>query len=254
MAEQHPLSDAAGTLAAYVLTVVWPRRADQRSQRCPVREQVDANPHQIPLGGAAVAAGLTACGTFKEHIQPGDTTAWLFVNLPIIGVATAVIFGVVVRYALRDPSGARAARTALILSFAGVATTVVFYLGLDAVLAGAATCCALAARRGASRLTSVFGRCARALGRCARALGRRRGSRSRSCHLRLTAGRPTRRTPGTPSGGTPVSGCPSGGYQRVLTAGKARPKDRAVDGIACRWSSFPWGRAADCALWTSLGR
>jgi hypothetical protein len=106
------------------------------------------------LGGAAVAAGLTAYGTFKEHIQPGDTTAWLFVNLPIIGVATAVIFGVVVRYALRDPRGARAARTALILSFAGVATTVVFYLGFNAVLAGAATCCALAARRGAARLNS----------------------------------------------------------------------------------------------------
>jgi len=66
-----------------------------------------------------------------------------------------VIFGVVVRYALRDPSGARAARTALILSLAGVATTVVFYLGFNAVLAGAATCCALAARRGAGRLTSV---------------------------------------------------------------------------------------------------
>jgi hypothetical protein len=66
-----------------------------------------------------------------------------------------VIFGVVVRYALRDPSSARAARTTLLLSLAEVATTVVFYLGFNAVLAGAATCCALAARRGAGRLTSV---------------------------------------------------------------------------------------------------
>jgi len=107
------------------------------------------------LAGAVVSAGLTAYGTFKEDNHPGDTRAWLLVNLPIIAIATAVIFGTAVRYALRDGSGSRAARTALILSVAGVATTVVFYLGLNAVLAAAATCCALAARRAAGRWSSV---------------------------------------------------------------------------------------------------
>jgi hypothetical protein len=121
----------------------------------PARRTSTASPVLFGLAGAAVSAGLTAYGTFKEHLLPGDTAGWLFINLPIIAVATAVIFGVVVRYALHDTSGARAARTALILSLAGVATTVVFYLGLNAVLAAAATCCALAARRHTGRLNGV---------------------------------------------------------------------------------------------------
>lgn len=74
--------------------------------------------------------------------------------MPIIAVATAMIFGTAVRYAVRDGNPV-AARTALILSIAGVATTVVFYLGLNAVLATAATCCALAARRATGRWSSV---------------------------------------------------------------------------------------------------
>ena len=65
-----------------------------------------------------------------------------------------VIFGVVVRYALHDSSGVRTARTGLTLALAAVATTVV-YLGLNAVLAAAATCCVLAARRYTGRLSSM---------------------------------------------------------------------------------------------------
>ena len=125
------------------------------TQTVPATRNPTASPVLFALAGAAMSTGLTAYGTFKEHDQPGDTTAWLYINLPIIAVATAVIFGVVVRYALHDISGGRTARTGLILSLAAVATTVVFYLGLNAVLAAAATCCVLAVRRHTGRLSSM---------------------------------------------------------------------------------------------------
>jgi hypothetical protein len=124
------------------------------TQAKPATRISTASPILFALAGAAVSAVLTAYGTFKGgHGHSADE--WLLVNLPIIAIATAVIFGTAVRYALRDGSGSRAARTALILAVAGVATTVVFYLGLNAVLAAAATCCALAARRAAGRWSSV---------------------------------------------------------------------------------------------------
>jgi len=71
---------------------------------------------------AASSSGGTATSTFKEDNLARDAIPWLFINLPIIVVATAVIFGLVARYAVHDTSGARTARTALIVSLAAVAT------------------------------------------------------------------------------------------------------------------------------------
>jgi hypothetical protein len=88
----------------------------------PATQTTPVSPVVFAVGGAAVSAGLTAYGTFKEDNLARDAIPWLFINLPIIVVATAVIFGLVARYAGHDTSGARTARTALILSLAAVAT------------------------------------------------------------------------------------------------------------------------------------
>ena len=116
-----------------------------------------ANPVAFAVGGAATSAALTAYGTFKEDNQPGDLPGWLFINLPIIAVATVLVFAVVVRRALRRRDAEPVARTALVLSLLAVASVAIVYLGLTAVLAAGALCTALAARQRTGRWTVVPG-------------------------------------------------------------------------------------------------
>jgi hypothetical protein len=108
-------------------------------------------------GGAVLSAVLTGYGTFKEDNLPGDLPGWLFVNLPIIAITTVLVFAVFVRRALRRPGAEPPARTALVLSLLAVASIVIAYLGLNCVLAAAALCTALAARRRAGRWTAALG-------------------------------------------------------------------------------------------------
>lgn len=112
-------------------------------------------PGLFALGGAAAAMALTAYGTFKEGNQPGDVPGWLFINVPIIVVATALVFGLVVPRVLRSDDVEAPARAALVLSLLGVATVPVASFGFPAVLAAAALCTATATRRRTGRWTGV---------------------------------------------------------------------------------------------------
>lgn len=124
-----------------------PRRSSLRPQEKPSihREQemsttthpvqtTTARPVGFAAAGAATSTALTAYGTFKEDNLPGDLPTWLFINLPIIAVATVLVFTVFVRRALRHHDPEPAARTALVLSLLAVASVVIFNFGLNAVL------------------------------------------------------------------------------------------------------------------------
>jgi hypothetical protein len=91
--------------------------------------------------------GLTAYGSFKDDSQPGDLPGWLFINVPIIVVATALVFGLVVPRVLRSEHPETPGRAALVLSLIELATVVIANLGFPAVLAAAAVCTASATRR-----------------------------------------------------------------------------------------------------------
>ena len=107
--------------------------------------------------GAALSVALTGYGTFKEDNLPGDLPVWLFGNLPIIAVATVLVFAVFVRRGLRHRDPAAIARTSLVLAMLAVATIVVFFSGLPSVLAAGALCTAVAARTRAGGWTAVPG-------------------------------------------------------------------------------------------------
>lgn len=96
--------------------------------------------------GAGAALVLTALGTFWD-ITGNDTAGRDSVGnyLPVVAivlVATAVVFGLVVRTASASSAGVRA----LVLAGAGLLSVVVFWTGLPAVLASGAAACALVAR------------------------------------------------------------------------------------------------------------
>ncbi len=116
-----------------------------------------AAPVGFAAGGAGLAAALTAYGTFKGDELPGDLPTWLFINLPIIGVATSLVFAVIVRRALRRQGAEPVSRTALVLALLAVASVVISNFGLNTVLAAGAACTALAAKRRAGRWTAVPG-------------------------------------------------------------------------------------------------
>ena len=102
--------------------------------------------------GAGVSVVLTAVGTFW-NITGNESPDYDFVSeyLPVAGiivVATALVFGLVVRGAEGRGAGIRALVLA-ILSFLSLA---VFWAGLPAVLAFGAVACALAARGGSGGL------------------------------------------------------------------------------------------------------
>jgi hypothetical protein len=119
--------------------------------------RTDSTPTSWPLL-AALAAGvalvLAALGTFWDF---GDNdsgeqgmTEYLFV-VGIIAVATAIVFGLVVRTATPANAGTRAA----ILVGVAAVSILVFWSGLPPVLAIAAIGCALVARRPDGSLTTV---------------------------------------------------------------------------------------------------
>jgi hypothetical protein len=108
-------------------------------------------------GGAGASVALTAYGSFKGDNLPGDVPGWVFINVPIIVVATALVFGLVVPRALRSDDPQAPARAALVLSLLGVATVLVANFGFPAVLAAAALCTATASRRRTGRWTGVAG-------------------------------------------------------------------------------------------------
>lgn len=95
--------------------------------------------------GAGVALVLTAIGTFWDisgnDTQSGTLPEYL-VTAGFILVATALVFGLVVRSARPANAGTRA----LVLAIVGLVTIVGFWTGLPPVLAVAAIACALVAR------------------------------------------------------------------------------------------------------------
>jgi hypothetical protein len=123
----------------------------------PATRNAGASPMLFAVTGAAVSVALTGYGTFKEDNLPGDLPVWLFTNLPIIAVATVLVFTVFVRRALRQHDPGATARTALVLALVAVATIVVFFSGLPSVLAAGALCTALAVREREGRWTTVPG-------------------------------------------------------------------------------------------------
>lgn len=96
----------------------------------------------LALFGAVDAAVLTAVGTFTDLTgnEPGadhQASDW-FVCLGVIAVATAVVFGLVVRTAAAGNPG----RRGVVLGVLSVLTVVVAWSGLPMVLAAGALACA----------------------------------------------------------------------------------------------------------------
>lgn len=96
----------------------------------------------LAVFGAVDAAVLTAVGTFTDITgnEPGadhQASDW-FVCLGIIAVATAVVFGLVVRTAAAGNPG----RRGVILGVLSVLTVAVAWSGLPMVLAAGALACA----------------------------------------------------------------------------------------------------------------
>ena len=114
-------------------------------------------PMLFAIGGALASLALTAYGTFKEDNQAGDVPGYVFIDAPIILITTAIVFGLVVPRVLRSGDPETPARAALVLALVGLATNVVFYLGMTAVLTAAALCTALASRQRSGRWTGVAG-------------------------------------------------------------------------------------------------
>jgi hypothetical protein len=105
------------------------------------------------LVGAGVAAVLTAVGTFADltNNESGGSDGSIgeyLVVLGIIALATAVVFGLVVRTA----SGSGAGTRALVLAIIGLLSSVVFWAGLPAVLAAGSFACASAVRDETGRM------------------------------------------------------------------------------------------------------
>jgi hypothetical protein len=112
------------------------------------------HPLIFAIGGAVTAAVLTGYGTFKGGDHYDDLPEF-FGNLAIIVAATVLVYAVFVRRALHSDGARAATRTASVLAMLAVATIIVFYLGLDVVLASGAVCTALAANHRAGRWTTA---------------------------------------------------------------------------------------------------
>ena len=109
-------------------------------------ERPDQRTNLLAALGIAVAAVLAAWGTFGED----DYSAWDYlIVLAIILVATAIVFGVVVR---RWPS----ARTAVVLGVLAVLTLADFWTGLPPVFAAGAIALGLGEREsGDARMGNI---------------------------------------------------------------------------------------------------
>jgi hypothetical protein len=104
-----------------------------------------AAPSRTPLlaaFGIAAASVLTAVGTFwavnDKPEAKHEFNDWL-ICLPIIAVAAAVVYGLVVRSAATGNPG----RRALILSVVGFLSLAVFWAGIPMVVVSGAVACAL---------------------------------------------------------------------------------------------------------------
>jgi hypothetical protein len=95
--------------------------------------------------GAGLALVLTAIGTFGDLVGDSSTKhGWeeYAVVVAIIAVATALVFGLVVRSATPENAGTRA----IVLAALALASVLVFWTGLPAVLAFGALACAALSR------------------------------------------------------------------------------------------------------------
>ena len=95
--------------------------------------------------GAGVSLVLAAIGTFWDVNGNDSGSGSLADYLPVVAiivVATALVFGLVVRSATSENAG----RRGLILAIVGLVTIVGFWTGLPPVLAFGAIACGLAAR------------------------------------------------------------------------------------------------------------
>ena len=112
--------------------------------------------HVLPYaaGGAALAALASAVGTFANLTGNGSNDYGLteYVgDLALIAVATAVVFGLVVRTAQHGSS----TRRALTLGALSLPAVLVFWSGLPYILAVGALACARVASRSGSSSRSV---------------------------------------------------------------------------------------------------
>jgi hypothetical protein len=101
--------------------------------------------------GAGLAAVLTAAGTFvdlTDNEDGGGSIGEYLVVIGIIAVATAAVFGLVVRTTSPD----RAATRALVLAVVGLLSAAVFWTGLPAVLAAGSLACATTSRDDTGRM------------------------------------------------------------------------------------------------------
>lgn len=120
------------------------------------QQRTSSRPVIFAVAGAAAAIALTGYGTFKGGDHSDDWWEWLL-GIVILIATTVLVFGVFVRRALARDGAQSAARTARVLAVLAVATTVVYYLGFDAVLASGAICTALEARSRTGRWTALTG-------------------------------------------------------------------------------------------------
>jgi len=105
--------------------------------------------------GAGLALVLTAIGTFGDLVgESSSEHGWgeYAVVAGIIAVATALVFGLVVRTATPANAGTRA----IVLGVLSVLTVLVFWTGLPAVLAFGAIACAVLSRSGLAKAAMVL--------------------------------------------------------------------------------------------------
>lgn len=104
--------------------------------------------------GAGTALVLAAVGTFWDltgnDSGGGTSMREYLIVAAIILVATALVFGLVVRTASESSGGTRA----LVLAVVGVLSLVVFWSGLPPVLAFGSIGCAMQARAGSFPITA----------------------------------------------------------------------------------------------------
>lgn len=109
----------------------------------------------LAAAGLGLSVVLTAIGTFWDvnGNDPGkhDSIGAYLIVVAIAAVATAMVYGLVVRTATARTAG----RRGLVLAVLAVLTDVVFWAGLPAVFATAAIACALLERSGDGRFTNA---------------------------------------------------------------------------------------------------
>ena len=105
--------------------------------------------------GAGLALVLTAIGTFGDLAADGTAKhGWeeYAVVVAIIALATALVFGLVVRSATPANAGTRA----IVLAVLSVVSILVFWTGLPPVLAFGAIACAMTSRSGLAKAAMVL--------------------------------------------------------------------------------------------------